>query len=101
MSDDFQSKPLADRPTSQSRPARPRFGKIPAAVNYSGLGRSKLYEVAAATEHATSKSLQGGHRVSFTPHRAARKSFVHDMWHHADKSLIRAPANGSRSVQQL
>ena len=47
MSDDFQFKPLADRPTSQSRPARPRFGKIPAAVDYSGLGRSKLYEVAA------------------------------------------------------
>jgi hypothetical protein len=26
--------------------ARPRFGKIPAALSYSGLGRSKLYELA-------------------------------------------------------
>jgi hypothetical protein len=27
---------------------RPRFGKIPAAMTYSGLGRMKLYEEAAA-----------------------------------------------------
>ena len=27
------------------------------------------------------------YRVSFTPHRAARKSFVHDMWHNADKKF--------------
>jgi hypothetical protein len=26
---------------------RPRFGRIPAAVNYSGHGRSRLYELAA------------------------------------------------------
>jgi hypothetical protein len=28
--------------------SRPRFGKIPAATAYSGLGRTKLYEEAAA-----------------------------------------------------
>jgi hypothetical protein len=28
--------------------SRPRFGRIPAAMTYSGLGRSKLYEEAAA-----------------------------------------------------
>ena len=27
---------------------RPRFGKIPAAMAYSGLGRTKLYEVAGS-----------------------------------------------------
>ena len=30
-----------------SRTARPRFGKIPTAMRYSGIGRSKLYELAA------------------------------------------------------
>jgi hypothetical protein len=48
MSNDFGTKPLAARVASPSRPARPRFGKIPAAVHYSGLSRSKLYEIAAA-----------------------------------------------------
>ena len=47
MSDDFRSKPLAARLAPPSRTARPRFGKIPAAMHYSGFGRSKLYEVAA------------------------------------------------------
>jgi hypothetical protein len=32
----------------ETRPrTRPRFGKIPAAIAYCGVGRSKLYEVAA------------------------------------------------------
>jgi hypothetical protein len=29
-----------------ARVARPRFGKIPAAMAYSGFGRTKLYEIA-------------------------------------------------------
>jgi hypothetical protein len=30
-------------------PVRPRFGKIPAAVTYSSICRSRLYEIAAMT----------------------------------------------------
>ncbi len=56
MSDDFRSKPLAVRPASRSCLTRPRFGKIPAAVAYSGLGRSKLYEVAAENPGLFKKS---------------------------------------------
>ncbi len=33
--------------TAQTQ-GRPRFGRIPAAVSYSGLGRTKLYELAPA-----------------------------------------------------
>lgn len=29
--------------------ARPRFGRLNAAMTYSGIGRSRLYELAAAT----------------------------------------------------
>jgi hypothetical protein len=45
MSD--EPRPLPARLAPPSRAARPRFGKIRTAVNYSGLGRTKLYEVAA------------------------------------------------------
>lgn len=47
MADEFRCKPLPARPAPLSRAAPPRFGKIPAAVHYSGFGRSKLYELAA------------------------------------------------------
>src|SRR5262249_60207060 len=36
---------------------RPRFGKIPAATAYSGLGRTKLYEEAAANPTRFRKSV--------------------------------------------
>ena len=35
---------------------RPRFGKIPAAIAYSALGRNKLYELAAAHRGLFKKS---------------------------------------------
>jgi hypothetical protein len=47
MSDTFSTKPSPDK--SAARVPRPRFGKIPAAMAYSGFGRTKLYEV--ASEH--------------------------------------------------
>jgi hypothetical protein len=34
-------------PPALAHPFRPRFGKIPAAVAYSGISRSRLYELAA------------------------------------------------------
>ena len=40
-------------------------------------------------------------KVVLSPRKEVVRTFYKDMWHHADKSLIRAPANGSRSVQQL
>jgi hypothetical protein len=40
-------------PTKSAKPrvhfVRPRFGRIPTATAYTGIGRSKLYELAART----------------------------------------------------
>jgi hypothetical protein len=47
MSNEFPCKPLPGKPAPLSRAAVPRFGKIRIATQYSGLGRSKLYELAA------------------------------------------------------
>jgi hypothetical protein len=39
----------AERKAADTRFARPRFGRIPIAESYSGVSRSRLYELAAAT----------------------------------------------------
>jgi hypothetical protein len=44
MSDLSPTKPWPHH--NAGRLARPRFGKIPAAIAYCGFGRSKLYEAA-------------------------------------------------------
>ena len=43
----MSDEPLAVSVALPFRTARPRFGKIPTAMQYSGIGRSKLYELAA------------------------------------------------------
>jgi hypothetical protein len=45
MSDTAFIKPASTQ--SFTWPLKPRFGKIPAAAAYSGLGRTRLYEIAA------------------------------------------------------
>jgi hypothetical protein len=48
---------MSDMSDKVARPrTRPRFGKIPAAIAYSGFGRSKLYEVAGANHGLFRKS---------------------------------------------
>jgi hypothetical protein len=43
---------------------RPRFGRIPAACEYTGIGRSKIYELAAMTPGLL-KKLDGATLVDF------------------------------------
>ena len=41
---------------SHTQAVRPRFGRIPTATQYAGIGRSKLYELAAEFEGLFRKS---------------------------------------------
>ena len=43
-------------PNNSFGPSRPRSGRIPAAVQYSGISRSTLYELAAAHEDLFKKN---------------------------------------------
>lgn len=52
MSEATPAKSNSEYPPS----LRPRLGRIPAALSYSGFGRSKLYEIAAETPGPFKKS---------------------------------------------
>jgi hypothetical protein len=54
MSDTAIIKPASTQ--SFTWPLKPRFGKIPAAAAYSGMGRTKLYEIAAENPGLFKKS---------------------------------------------
>jgi hypothetical protein len=41
--------PLKKQSEANARPARPRFGRLPAATAYSGISRSSLYIAAGKT----------------------------------------------------